>query len=436
MTISQIAFIFCLRYEQIMFSAPERMLAFRYMRSKRRDGFVSVITLFSILGIMLGVATLILVTSLMNGIREEMTSNFIGLDGHVSIYGRGGEAVQNIDPLLEKLMKQEGALHVAERIEGQVMASSPRQALGAQVVGYSYDGLQTRTRLLENIAAGEVEDFEAGSGVIVGKRLADRLGLTVGDAITLISPQGRQTFAGFVPRIKAYPIAATFEIGMHMLDSAMIVMPFEDAAVYFQVAQGEEGAATSVTLSLHDATKSEAVARTLAQEFGGVYRVFDYKQSNRSIFTALNIQRDVMVVILGLIILVATFNIISSLIMLVQDKARDIAILRTMGASRTMIRNIFLLAGMMIGIVGTALGFVLGLIAAHNIEAIRKGLETLLGQELLIGNIYFLSTLPTKVDMSEVLIIVLFSLLLSLFSTLYPSYKAAKQEPAEALRYE
>jgi len=419
-----------------MFTSPERLLAFRYMRSKRRDGFVSVITLFSILGIMLGVATLILVTSLMNGIREEMTSNFIGLDGHVSIYGRGGGSVQNVDAVLELLMKQQGAVHAVERIEGQVMASSPRQALGAQVVGYTSEGIITREKLMQNITAGELDDFEAGNGVVVGERLANNLGLGVGDAITLISPQGRQTFAGFVPRIKAYTIRATFELGMHMLDSSLILMPYNDAAVYFQVAQGEQGAASSVTLSLKDAEASEGIAKALYQEFGGEYRVFDYKQANSSIFTALNIQRDVMVVILGLIIVVATFNIISSLIMLVQDKARDIAILRTMGASRKMIRNIFLLAGMMIGVVGTLLGFGLGLIAAYNIEAIRKGLEAMLGQELLVGNIYFLSSLPTKVDMSEVATIVLFSLLLSLFSTLYPSYKAAAQEPAEALRYE
>jgi lipoprotein-releasing system permease protein len=419
-----------------MFSYPERLLAFRYMRSKRRDGFVSVITLFSVMGIMLGVATLILVTSLMNGIREEMTSNFIGLDGHVSVYGHAGGAVHNVDEVKQLLMQQAGALSAVERIEGQVMASSPRQALGAQVVGYSPKGIHSRERLISHIIDGEVGDFAAGGGVVVGKALADSLGLGVGDSITLISPQGRQTFAGFVPRIKAYSIRATFQLGMHMLDRSMIVMPFDDAATYFQVKQDDGGAATSVTLSLADASTSESTAMALTQTFGGQYRVYDYKQANNSIFTALKIQRDVMVVILALIILVAIFNIISSLIMLVQDKARDIAILRTMGASRAMVRNIFLIAGMMIGIIGTFLGLLLGLFAAYNIEGIRKGLETLMGQELLVGSIYFLSSLPTKVEFSEVVIIVAFSLLLSFISTLYPSIKAASQEPAEALRYE
>ncbi|MFO1243061.1 MAG: lipoprotein-releasing ABC transporter permease subunit [Rickettsiales bacterium] len=416
-----------------MFSYPERLLAWRYIRSKRREGFVSVIALFSTLGILLGVATLILVTSLMNGIREEMLSNFIGVDGHITIYGNGARVIANTQGLKDTIKTIPEVKSVAERLEGQVMASGSVRALGAQVIGFKAEDLSTKDRIVSHITTGEID----GEGLLVGARLAESLGLKVGDMLTLISPEGRQTFAGMVPRIKAYPIAATFSLGMHSLDSSVIFMPWDEAMVYFQLPQQIEGGAAhamEITLTnLEDATR---VAAEIQQKIGPNFRVYDWQQSNQSVFTALKVQRDVMFVILTLIILVAAFTIISSLIMLVNDKTRDIAILRTMGATRGAILRIFLMSGMSAGIVGVLIGVPLGMLAAAYIDSIRKFIETLIGQEILVGNIYFLSNLPTKTDPSDVIMITLLTLVICFFATLYPAWKASSKHPAEALRYE
>lgn len=416
-----------------MFSFPERLLAWRYIRSKRREGFVSVIALFSTLGILLGVATLILVTSLMNGIREEMLSNFIGVDGHVTIYGNGVRVITNTEALKQAVKTVPDIKSVTERIEGQVMASGKIRALGAQVLGFKPEDLSTKERIVSHIKDGEID----GEGLLVGAPLAESLGLKVGDMLTLISPEGRQTFAGMVPRIKAYRIAATFALGMHSIDSGLILMPYDEASVFFQVPQETEGgAANALEITIANLDDASAVAMKIQQAVGPGYRVYDWQQSNQSVFTALRVQRDVMFVILTLIILVAAFTIISSLIMLVNDKTRDIAILRTMGATRGMILRIFLMSGMGAGIVGVLVGVPLGMLAAAYIDSIRKGLETLLGQEILVGNIYFLSNLPTKTDPNDVLMITLLALIICFLATLYPAWKASSKHPAEALRYE
>lgn len=413
---------------------PERLLAWRYMRSKRREGFVSVITLFSILGIMLGVATLILVTSLMNGIREEMIKNFAGLDGQVTVYGMGSSLPGEVDTLAADIRAIDGVISAEPRAEGQVMASNNGRALGAQVFGYTPDYLKTKQRIIENIKEGSVENFGAEQGIVLGQRLMENLGLHVGDMLTLISPQGRQTVVGMVPRIKAYPVIATFAVGQHALDGGVILMPLDDARVYFTIPEGGATALEVQTDTLESAP--EVAMRIRDKTTGDMLRIYDWQQSNGNVFAALSMQRNVMFVILALIILVATFNIISSLIMLVQGKTREIAILRTMGATRGAVMRIFLLAGMSIGIFGTALGFVLGLLAARYIETLRHFVEAMTGQEILVSNIYFLSSLPTKTDPAEVVAIVLLSLALSFFATLYPSWKAASIHPAEALRYE
>lgn len=418
-----------------MFAYPERLLAFRYLRSRRREGFVSIIALFSILGIMLGVATLILVTSLMNGIRLEMMNNFVGIDGHVTVYGQT-RALTGTQPLMERISHIDGVAAVSQRIEGQVMASASGRALGAQVIGTTAEDITNKPRLKEKIPANALSEFKQGEGILVGERLLENLGLSIGQSITLISPQGRSTFAGMVPRLKAYKVIGTFKLGMHAMDSSLILMPYEDARIYFTLPEAESGSASAIEITADKLEAATEVAQKVAAAIGPNYRVYDWQQSNQGIFNALKIQRDVMVIILALIIIVAAFNIISSLIMLVKDKRRDIAILRAMGASRRVVLKIFLLTGMSIGIIGTLLGFGLGLLAAENLEALRQWLEAVMGYKILIENLYFLSTLPTKTDPIEVICIIALSLLLSFLAALYPAWRAASQPPAEVLRYE
>lgn len=415
----------------------ERLIAWRYLRPRRREGFVSVITAFSILGIMLGVATLILVTSLMNGIREEMTSRFIGLDGHVSIYAQGG--VSAYTEVMEKLKGLPEVQSAVAKIEGQVMASANNHALGAQVMALPPESYADKPLLAESVDPAALDALKSGEGVIMGERLARNLGLSTGDPVTIISPQGRATFMGMVPRMKAYPLVGTIKLGMHMYDSSLILMPFDEAQVYFQLGTGEEddeGRASMIELTLRQADDASSLAATLQGQLGGQYRVYDWQRSNATVFGALAIQRNVMVIILTLIVLVAAFNIISSLIMLVQDKGQDIAILRTMGATRRSIMKIFCASGTLIGGVGTLLGLVLGLVLAANIERIKQAVEALTGQEILIEQIYFLSSLPTKTDPAEVALIVLLAIGLSFLATIYPAWRAASLNPAEALRYE
>lgn len=425
-----------------MLSSVERIIAWRYLRSRRAEGFISLTSWFAVAGIMLGVATLIVVTSLMNGIRLEMTSRFIGLDGHITIRTNhmpftGYQAI--IDGLS---VPESPILSITPKIEGQVMTSANGVALGAQVIAIPFDALKKRKLIADNITSGSLASIENNERVILGENLARNLGLRVGDSITLISPQGQATFAGFVPRIKNYNVAATVKLGMHLYDSSLIIMPFFEAQNYFKLSHygesenGESGAISNLEMMVKDVNQSRAIAAGLAQQLGDKYRVLDWQSSNQTLFAALDIQRNVMVVILALIILVAAFNIISSLVMLVKEKGRGIAILRTMGMARTSIMKIFIACGTVIGLVGTTLGLGLGLWVSHNIEWIRKTIESITGQEILVENIYFLSTLPTKTDPYEVALIIAVSILLAFLATLYPARRAAMLAPAEGLRNE
>lgn len=423
-----------------MFSYPERFLAFRYMRAKRREGFVSLITIFSIVGIMLGVATLILVTSLMNGIREEMTENFVGVDGHITIYGAGRYVMgsQHLLAEIEGKFEDSGKIaSLSERIEGQVMTTSQGRSLGAQVIGIHPYDIEHKSRILNSLSEGALASYRAGGGILLGEGLLRNLGLQIGDSVTLVAPQGRATIAGVVPRIKNYVVAGTFKLGMHSIDASVILMPYEDAQVFFALPATEGGIASAVELTLNHpedvSTVTQEIQALLSDQN---YRVFDWKETNASVFTALQVQQRVMIIILGLIILVAAFNIISSLIMLVQDKAREIAILRSMGATRGMILRIFILSGMSIGMIGTLAGVTLGVLAARYLDDLRLILEKIIGQPILVQNIYFLSNLPTKTDPMEVAGVVVLAVALSFLSTLYPAWKAASYQPAEALRYD
>ncbi len=414
-----------------MFSAFEWMVAMRYLRARRQEGFISVIAWFSLLGIALGVATLIIVMAVMNGFRQELLTRILGINGHLSVYGTTN-TLTGFDPLAEKVRKVPGVVTVTPIIERQVMATAKGVARGVVVRGLRVQDLAGRAVIAENIVSGSLDDFKGDDATVVGTRLASLLGLRVGDKITLISPRGTVTVFGTVPRMRAYRIAATFEIGMYEYDSGFVFLPLAAAQVYFRL----PGAVTNLEVFVEDPDRALAVGEDILKAIGGQGRVHDWQQANASFFNAIQVERNVMFLILTLIIVVAAFNIISSMIMLVKDKGRDIAILRTMGATKGTIMRIFFLSGASVGIIGTTAGLILGLAFTENIETIRQWIQGLTGTELFAAEIYFLSQLPAVADPVEVATVVLMGLGLSFLATLYPSWRAARIDPAEALRYE
>ncbi|PCJ60396.1 MAG: lipoprotein-releasing system transmembrane subunit LolC [Rhodospirillaceae bacterium] len=414
-----------------MFSPFERMVAGRYLRARRKEGFISIIAGFSLLGIALGVATLIVVMSVMGGFREELLTRILGLNGHLSVYGMG-TPLDDFDALKDKLLTVEGVEMAAPLIEGQVMVTANGVARGAMVHGLRRNDLLARKIVAENIQEGSFDSYGDGDTIVLGKRLADRMGLNVGDSLTLISPQGNTTVFGTVPRTRSYILGATFEVGMFEYDSAFIFMPLEAAQLFFRLKNKVSG----IEVMLTDPDQVDAIGRRIVEAAGEGKRIYNWQQANASFFNAIQVERNVMFLILTLIVVVAAFNIISSLIMLVKDKGQDIAILRTMGATRGMIMRIFFLCGAGVGVTGTLLGFALGLAFTLNIETIRVWLEGLTGTDLFAAEIYFLAHLPVKIDWMEVMAILLMGLGLSVLATLYPSWRAARLDPIEALRYE
>ena len=416
----------------MLFSKFERLVAKRYLRAKRKEGFISVITGFAFTGIALGVATLIIVMSVMNGFRHELLSRILGINGHIGIMSPLGYPFNNYKEAVKDLAEIEHVTLVIPMIENQLLVSAGKSAEGAMVRGIEAQDLVKKPILKEAFKKVNMEDFK-GDNVVMGIRLATKMGVVPGDKVTLISPNGKVTAFGTVPRMKSYQVIGTFEAGMYEYDSNFIFMPLETAQTYF----GLKGAVTHIDVTIDDESLLAPVRRGIERSVSGdgAY-VYDWKQTNAAFFNAIDVERNVMFIILTLIILVAAFNIITGLIMLVKDKGRDVAVLRTMGATKGMIMRIFFMDGAFIGVVGTALGLVLGLLFCHNIEAIRQGLQALMGRDLFSAEIYFLSKLPAKVDNMEVLTVVVISLLLSFLATLYPAYRAAKMDPVEALRYE
>ncbi|WP_420409600.1 lipoprotein-releasing ABC transporter permease subunit [Hoeflea sp.] len=414
------------------FSAFERMVAWRYLRSRRKEAFISVIAGFSFVGIMLGVATLIIVMAVMNGFRGELITRILGINGHM--------VVQPIDRPLEdyaalaaRFKGVDGVVNAIPLVEGQTLASGVGGAgTGALVRGVSAEDFQSMEIVSRNIQSGDLVGFLAGEGVAIGSRMAQSLGLGAGDMITLVAPEGDVTPFGVTPRVKAYPVSAIFEIGMSEYDSSIIYMPLEEAQLYFNA----EGVVQSIEVFVEDPDDIDAMRPLIEAAAERQIFITDWRQRNQTFFSALQVERNVMFMILTLIILVAALNIISGLIMLVKDKGRDIAILRTMGASSGAVMRIFFMTGAAIGVTGTIAGFFLGVVVCLNVERIRQFFSWLSGTTLFNPELYFLSQLPADMDSGETIVVLVVALALSFIATLIPSWRASRLDPVQALRYE
>lgn len=413
------------------FSAFEWMLSLRYLGSRRKEGFISVIAGFSFLGILLGVATLIIVMAVMNGFRQELLSKILGMNGHVVAYGQSG-VIPDYDAVTKRLKKVDGVTRAIPYVEGQVMASSQRTATGVLVRGMREADLKSLPSINNEKLRGSLDNFDGSESIAIGTRLAFKHRVGVGKEITLISPRGPVTPFGVTPTIRTYKIAAVFEIGMSEYDASYVFLPFKEAQEYFVQEEG----ATAVELLIERPDQVDDFVVPLQMAGGPSLRLFTWKRTNETFFNALQVERNVMFLILTLIILVAALNIVSGLIMLVKDKGRDIAILRTMGATRGTIMRVFLITGASIGVVGTIAGLAIGLIFCTHIEEIRQFLSWLTKTELFSPELYYLSRLPAKVDPNEVVTIAGMSFFLSVISTIYPSWRAARLDPVKALRYE
>ncbi len=412
------------------FSPFERMMAWRYLRARKAEGFVSVIAGFSFLGIMLGVATLIIVMSVMNGFREELVGRILGLNGHLNIYASNGPLYDYLG-MVDRLENVAGVQSVRPMIEGQVLVSANGASNGAMVRGFAREDFATKPILSDSIQAGYLSDFD-GNGVAIGSTMADNLDLRLGDTITIVSPKGKASPFGTIPRSGAYKVALIFDVGMYEYNSGFVFMPLESAQKFFQM----NDSVNTLEVMIDSPNNIDRVKQSIRSAIGNEGRLYDWRDSNKSFINALNVERNVMFLILTLIMIVAAFNIISSMIMLVKDKGKDIAIMRTMGATRGMMLRIFILTGASIGFAGTFVGAIIGIAFATNIESIRRFLENMTNTELFAEEIYFLSKLPAIVEWNEVLLVIGMALFLSIAATLYPAWRASRLDPVEALRYE
>ena len=426
------------------FAPFEWMLAGRYLRARRREGFISVISLFSFLGILLGVATLIVVMAVLNGFRAELLDKILGFQGHVAVYRTDVSPIADYEDLQLRLSKIPGVTRAVPLVEGQVMASSLRNNTGALVRGIS-DGDIARLPSLNNgdlrtaMNPEHVPDetpsfkgFEASGGVAIGERMAWRHQLGLGSRITIISPDGPDTVIGTAPRIRDYPVVAIFKVGMSDYDENVIYMPLSEAQDYFVTDTG----VNQIEVMVDNPDEVENYLLPIMNAAGDGMMVNTWKDRNSTFFNALAVERNVMFLVLTMIILVAALNIISGLIMLVKDKGRDIAILRTMGATRGTIQRVFFLTGAAIGTAGTLGGFLVGLLICLNTERIRQFISWVSGVDPFNPELYYLAQLPARMDSWQTVLIVLMALGLSFAATLYPSWRAAKLDPVEALRYE
>src|ERR1051325_7495514 len=413
------------------FAPFEWMVSLRYLRSRRKEGFISVIAEFSFLGIMLGVATLIIVMAVMNGFRKELLDKILGLNGHLLVQPLE-QPLTDWEVVSDRLSRVPGIRLAAPIVEGQALASSPFNSAGVLGPGIRSADLTRLTSIANNIGQGTLEGFDTGQGLSIGRRLSDQLSVRAGDNITLVAPRGAVTPMGTTPRIKTYKVAAVFEIGMSEYDSAIVFMPMPEAQLYFNRA----GDVTAIEVYPENPDRIDTFRRLVTAAAERPIFMIDWRQRNATFFNALQVERNVMFLILTLIILVAALNIISMLHMLVNAKRKDIAILRTMGGSQGAVMRIFFMTGAAIGIVSTIAAVLLGVLVCVNIESIRQFFSWISGTVLFNPQVYFLSQLPAEMDLSETISIVVMALTLSFIATIFPAWRASRLDPVQALRYE
>nr|WP_245410207.1 lipoprotein-releasing ABC transporter permease subunit [Falsochrobactrum shanghaiense] len=408
------------------------MIAWRYLRSRRRETFISVIAGISFTGIMLGVATLIIVMAVMNGFRAELLTRILGINGHLIMQSMD-RPLEDYADLIKRIDGIQGVQFAIPVVEGQALVQGNIGAgTGALVRGLREEDLDKLTLVSGNIRQGTLQGFDESGGVAIGTRMAENLGLSIGDSLRVISPDGDVTPFGVNPRVKAYPIVAIFEIGMSEYDASIVMMPLSEAQLFFN----QEGKVQSLEIFVNNPDKVDAMRAPVEEVAARQISMVDWRQRNQTFFSALQVERNVMFMILTLIVLVAALNIISGLIMLVKDKGHDIAILRTMGATRGAVMRIFLMTGAAIGMTGTFAGVILGVVVCLNVERLRQFFSWLSGTTLFNPELYFLSQLPARMDPGETISVILMALVLSFIATIFPAWRAAKLDPVEALRYE
>ena len=412
------------------FARFEWMIAGRYMRPRRHSAGL-IISLLSLLGIMLGVAALIIVMAVMNGFRAQLIDKILGLNGHVIVQAMDSK-LTDYAAIAQRIAAVPGVASAIPLVEGQALASGPNNSSGALIRGIREADLPKVSGIYNNVRLGTLANFEESHGVAIGSRLATDLGLTLGENLTIVTPRGSVTPLGVTPRIKAYPIIAIFEIGMAEYDSTFVIMPFPEAQAYFNL----DDEASAIEVYLTNADMVDTLRPAIETAIDRQALITDWQQRNVTFFSALEVERNVMFLILTLIVLVAALNIISGLTMLVKDKGHDIAILRTMGATRGTIMRVFFIAGASIGTLGTLAGLVLGVAISLNVEPIRQFFSRITQTELFSPELYFLSQLPSEMNARETVTVIIMALALSFLATLYPAWRAARLDPVEALRYE
>lgn len=405
----------------------------KYLKSKRKESFISFISWFSLIGIALGVAVLIIVMSVMNGFRKEIISNLIGANGHLFVAERG-DTVKNYKGIIKSLKDVKEITNIAPTVSGQAIISAQNSSQGISVDGLTFNDLRKREILYKSLSSQNLKEYEKGSQVaVVGRVIARSLNIELGDNITLISANGYTTIMGSIPKFAGFKVVAILDTGMYQYDSSMVIIPFNIAQDFFNYKSTDT---QKIDIFIKNPQDTQSVANEIYKANPNINYIQGWQESNRYLMNALEVERNVMFLILSLVILIATFNIVSGLIMLVRSKTREIAILRTIGLSKKSISMVFLFIGIRIGVIGTICGTLIGVLFSLNIERIRGVLESMIGVNLFAEEIYFLSKLPADVQSFQVVLVVSIALFFSCLSALYPAFRASIIKPVEGLKYD